>query len=83
MNEELLVEPDEAEETFTVELGENEVYELPARCPHRLGYLEKGYVNRRRGIITCPLHYSKFCIRTGKVLGGPACAGLEVRRITD
>jgi nitrite reductase/ring-hydroxylating ferredoxin subunit len=82
MSEASALEADDVEERFTVELDDG-TYELPARCPHRLGYLSKGYVNQRRGILTCPLHYSKFCIRTGQRLSGPACTDLDVRRVDD
>ncbi|RDD62085.1 Rieske (2Fe-2S) protein [Ferruginivarius sediminum] len=70
-------------EYFTVELDDNEKYEVPVQCPHRRGWLSKGQINRRRGVIICPLHYSKFCIRTGRALGGPACDDLDVRRVKD
>jgi nitrite reductase/ring-hydroxylating ferredoxin subunit len=51
---------------------------VPRRCPHRGGYLQYGEINLQRQTLTCPLHYSVFCLRTGAQLSGPPCGPLLV-----
>lgn len=63
--------------SFSVKLGKQE-YLLPIACPHRQGKLNLGTLNKNKGTITCPLHFSKFDISTGKKLSGPACSSLQV-----
>lgn len=43
---------------------------IDAACTHVRGPLERGRVEGT--IVTCPLHGSKFDLRTGEVLRGPA-----------
>jgi phosphoribosylanthranilate isomerase len=49
---------------------------LSRRCPHRGGRLDLGYLNDRRGTLTCPLHGATFDVRTGARLSGPDCGPL-------
>lgn len=48
------------------------VYALGARCSHFGGPLDEGWV--QDGGLVCPWHGSRFCLRTGRVLGGPSTA---------
>ena len=68
--------------SFSVKLGEQE-YLLPVACPHRQGKLNLGTLNENKGTITCPLHFSKFDIATGKKLSGPACSSLRVVKLSQ
>lgn len=54
------------------------LYTVPLYCPHRAGRLDHGHVNARRRTVTCPLHYSTFCLRTGRQLSGPECGSLSM-----
>jgi nitrite reductase/ring-hydroxylating ferredoxin subunit/uncharacterized membrane protein len=47
-----------------------EVYALAARCNHAGGPLDRGSV--QNGAIACPWHGSRFCLRDGRVVRGPA-----------
>jgi nitrite reductase/ring-hydroxylating ferredoxin subunit len=51
-----------------------EVVALDGRCRHRGGPIGEGYV--RDGIVTCPLHWWRYDIRTGRLVGDPSI-GLE------
>lgn len=53
-------------------------YHVPLYCPHRAGWLKFGNINSQRRTITCPLHYSVFCLETGRQLSGPPCDRLDV-----
>lgn len=48
---------------------------IEARCPHRAGPLEKGQVESQT--VTCPWHGSQFDLETGRVIRGPATAGVR------
>ncbi|WP_071599785.1 Rieske (2Fe-2S) protein [Mastigocladopsis repens] len=58
-------------------------YLVPAACPHRGGKLYCGLINEKNGTITCPLHFSKFEITSGKLLSGPSSASLEIIEIAQ
>jgi nitrite reductase/ring-hydroxylating ferredoxin subunit len=58
-------------------------YLVPAACPHRGGKLYCGLINEKNGTITCPLHFSKFEITSGKLLSGPGSASLEITEIAQ
>lgn len=62
---------------FTVAL-EDQVFQVQRFCPHRGGRLDHGHLNRRRLTVSCPLHRSVFCLRTGRQLSGPPCGGLRI-----
>jgi nitrite reductase/ring-hydroxylating ferredoxin subunit len=44
-------------------------YALGDRCGHMNARLSMGALNKN--IVTCPLHFSKFDVTTGKLLSGP------------
>ena len=60
---------------FPLQVG---AMQVPRHCPHRAGRLDHGHINRQRLTLTCPLHQSVFCLRTGKQLAGPACGSLAL-----
>lgn len=47
--------------------GEDEVYAIENRCPHKGGPLSEGIVHGNA--VTCPLHNWVFSLETGKALG--------------
>lgn len=59
---------------------EDDILHVPRYCPHRAGRLDHGHVNRQRKTLTCPLHHSVFCLRTGAHLSGPDCGPLALQR---
>ncbi|HVU68887.1 MAG TPA: Rieske 2Fe-2S domain-containing protein [Ktedonobacteraceae bacterium] len=52
-----------------VKQGEN-FFALSATCPHAGGPLDEGTLTGDQ--VTCPWHGSRFCLRDGRVLTGPA-----------
>ncbi len=49
-------------------------------CPHQQSVrLSEGYF--ADGVIECPMHQSRFDVRTGKVLTPPACENLDVYEV--
>lgn len=46
------------------------LYALAATCSHAGGPLDEGALDG--DIVTCPWHGSRFCVRDGRVRGGPA-----------
>lgn len=48
---------------------EGKIYAVSRRCGHMNAPLEMGTLNGY--ILTCPMHYSQFDIRTGEALCGP------------
>jgi nitrite reductase/ring-hydroxylating ferredoxin subunit len=46
-----------------------ELCAVDGSCPHRGGPLAEGMV--RDGVVTCPLHWFRFDLRTGEQLGVP------------
>ena len=46
------------------------VWALDDTCPHETASLADGWVED--GHVECPLHSSKFCLKTGEVQGLPA-----------
>jgi nitrite reductase/ring-hydroxylating ferredoxin subunit/uncharacterized membrane protein len=69
------------------------LYAISATCPHAGGPLDEGTLTG--DIVECPWHGSRFCMRDGQVLTGPATANaprydvrvrngqVEVKRISD
>lgn len=47
--------------------GENQVFALRDRCPHKHGRLSQGIVHG--GAVTCPLHNWRIDLATGQALG--------------
>lgn len=76
----IAVSSDESSETITVKF-QGKKYLLPAACPHRGGKLYCGLINEKKGTITCPLHFSKFEITSGKFLSGAEAVSLQVMEI--
>ncbi|BAZ10871.1 hypothetical protein NIES4071_26950 [Calothrix sp. NIES-4071] len=76
-SEPISASPGYGSERFSVKLKGKE-YLVPVACPHRRGKLDCGSFNEKNGTITCPLHFSKFDIASGKNLSGPAQISLDV-----
>jgi nitrite reductase/ring-hydroxylating ferredoxin subunit len=57
-------------------------YMIQQNCPHRGGKMRFGVINEKKGTIVCPLHFSKFDIKTGMQLSGPDCSPLHTCSIT-
>jgi nitrite reductase/ring-hydroxylating ferredoxin subunit/uncharacterized membrane protein len=47
-----------------------QVYAISATCPHAGGPLDEGQL--QGDVVECPWHGSRFCMRDGRVLTGPA-----------
>ncbi|MBI5744167.1 MAG: Rieske 2Fe-2S domain-containing protein [Elusimicrobia bacterium] len=54
---------------------EGKFYAVERACGHASARLERGALTG--WILTCPLHYAQFDIRTGEALSGPAPAAPE------
>jgi len=57
--------------------GEDEVYALIDRCPHKKGPLSMGIVHG--SAVTCPLHGMKIDLATGEAMGADAGKGCAPR----
>ncbi|MFF5085020.1 non-heme iron oxygenase ferredoxin subunit [Actinoplanes sp. NPDC000266] len=55
------------------------VWALNNTCTHEVASLAEGWVES--GKVECPLHSSKFCLRTGEVSGLPATRGVVPHRV--
>ena len=53
---------------------------LDNRCTHVGGPLCRGSMNA--SIVTCPLHGSRFDVRTGQVVGGPAQSSVRAYSVS-
>ncbi len=51
------------------------LYAVSERCGHMNAPLARGVLNGK--IVTCPLHYSRFDVTTGKMIPGPVQATVE------
>ena len=47
-----------------------EYFALDNTCSHELASLADGWIER--GVVECPVHTGRFCLRNGKVLSAPA-----------
>lgn len=47
-----------------------EYFALDNTCSHELASLAEGWIER--GVVECPVHTGRFCLRDGKVLSAPA-----------
>jgi nitrite reductase/ring-hydroxylating ferredoxin subunit/uncharacterized membrane protein len=68
-------------------------YAISATCPHAGGPLDEGTLTG--DVVECPWHASRFCMRDGRVLTGPATVNaprydvrvrdgqVEIRRVSD
>ncbi|MDP3659609.1 nitrite reductase small subunit NirD [Phenylobacterium sp.] len=64
--------------------GDNEVFALRDRCPHKGGPLSQGIVHGRS--VTCPLHGLAIDLASGEALGadrGQGCAPVIPLRIEE
>jgi chlorite dismutase len=61
----------------------NQIYALSNRCPHARGPLSEGEIlsSEETCTVTCPWHYAKFDLATGKVVDGVANAPVESYRV--
>jgi len=55
------------------------VWALDNTCTHEVASLAEGWVED--GYVECPLHSSKFCLRTGAVQGMPATRPVKPHRV--
>ncbi|MCX4091051.1 non-heme iron oxygenase ferredoxin subunit [Nocardia sp. alder85J] len=55
------------------------VYALDDTCPHEVASLAEGWVEG--GYVECPMHASKFCLRTGAVQCLPATSDARPHRV--
>ena len=55
------------------------VWALNNTCTHAEASLAEGWVED--GFVECPLHSSKFCLKTGKVQGLPATCDAVAHRV--
>ena len=57
--------------------GEDEIFALVDRCPHKQGPLSMGIVHGAS--VTCPLHAMRIDLRTGEPMGADAGKGCAPR----
>jgi len=55
------------------------VWALNDTCTHAVASLSEGFVED--GMVECPVHASRFCLRTGKVSGLPATVDTVAHRV--
>lgn len=62
---------------------DGELFAVEARCLHKGGALAEGHVSG--GVVTCPLHWWRYDLRTGERLGAPdlRLACYSVRLVDD
>ncbi len=54
---------------------ENNLHALSEKCTHKGGPLSEGTSDQ--GVITCPLHFGQFDLKTGQVVGPPPFEPLQ------
>lgn len=54
-------------------------YALDDTCTHEKASLSEGWIED--GVIECPLHAGKFCMKDGSVLSMPATVGVACHRV--
>jgi chlorite dismutase len=52
------------------------LYAIANRCTHARASLSEGAVDPASGTVTCPWHDGRFCLGSGRPLGGPPVAGV-------
>ncbi len=57
------------------------VYAAQDTCPHAGAQLSRGELSLDHAVITCPQHGSRFDVRTGERLRGPADLGIRTFRV--
>ncbi|MEV0341847.1 non-heme iron oxygenase ferredoxin subunit [Nocardia sp. NPDC050713] len=55
------------------------VYALDDTCPHEIASLAEGWVED--GYVECPMHSSKFCLKSGEVQCLPATQNTRTHRV--
>jgi nitrite reductase/ring-hydroxylating ferredoxin subunit len=50
-------------------------------CPHEYALLTKGW--REGGVVECPLHEAKFCLKSGECLQGPTTLPVTVYSVRE
>lgn len=58
---------------------DGEFYALDDTCSHEEASLSDGYIED--GVVECPLHAGKFCLRSGEVLSMPATTDVACHRL--
>lgn len=56
-----------------------EFFALDDTCSHEEASLSEGWIDN--GVIECPLHAGKFCLRDGEVLSMPATENVACHRL--
>lgn len=56
-----------------------EYFALDNTCSHELASLAQGWIER--GVVECPVHTGRFCLRDGKVLSAPATEGVAAHAV--
>jgi 3-phenylpropionate/trans-cinnamate dioxygenase ferredoxin subunit len=64
------------EQDIIIARVEGKFYAAQGRCPHMRAYLSRGKLNGT--VVTCPLHGSRFDLKTGKVVRWVAGKGIHV-----
>src|SRR5215468_8696194 len=59
--------------------NDGSVWALNDTCPHAEASLAEGWVED--GYVECPLHASKFCLKSGEVQGLPATQDVGTHRV--
>jgi 3-phenylpropionate/trans-cinnamate dioxygenase ferredoxin subunit len=54
-------------------------YALNDTCPHEVASLSDGWIED--GVVECPLHAARFCLRSGAVLSMPATEDVAAHRL--
>lgn len=62
-------------EYLIIKIDNEEVLVVENVCPHEYLPLDNGKVEN--GIITCPFHGAKFCLKTGEIKAPPAYENLN------
>ncbi|MEV8370687.1 non-heme iron oxygenase ferredoxin subunit [Microbacterium sp. NPDC064584] len=60
-------------------LDDGEYYALDNTCSHELASLADGWIER--GVVECPTHTGRFCLRDGKVLSAPATEDVAAHQV--
>ncbi len=67
------------DEEIGIFLIDGNYYAVEDKCPHREGPLHEGLVEGLT--VTCPWHFAKFDLKTGKVVEQPASAGIKTYEV--
>ncbi|QKJ20540.1 non-heme iron oxygenase ferredoxin subunit [Microbacterium hominis] len=57
-----------------------EYFALDDSCSHMNGSLSDGYIDA--GVVECPNHAGRFCLRDGSVVSEPATEPMATHRVT-